>query len=124
MLRKITSSLFVIGLLLMAAVPVFAGGPGPKKNADAVVYVTSQELYFDTNITGAEFTPHGKFQQLFPPGTNPAWPAGTTLSTEFGPGTPGHRGGRWWIDVDGDGMISKGDPLFSCPLLGPGRETP
>ena len=98
MLRKITSSLFVIGLLLMAAVPVFAGGPGPKKNADAVVYVTSQELYFDTNITGAEFTPHGKFQQLFPPGTNPAWPVQPCrLSLDRAhPATVAGAGGLTW----------------------------
>ncbi len=124
MLRKITTSMFVIGLLLMTALPVFAGSPKPKKNADTVVYVTSLGLYFDAKITPAEFTNHGDFQQLFPPGTNPDWLGGNTLSTEFGPGSPGHRGGRWWIDADGDGMISEGDPLFSCPLLGPGRETP
>ena len=49
---------------------------------------------------------------------------GGTLSTEFGPGTPGHRGGHWRIDADGDGEISEGDPLFPCPLLGPGRASP
>jgi hypothetical protein len=124
MLRKITAGLFVIGLLLMAALPVYAGEPEPKRNADTVVYVTSLGLYFDSVVISNELPPQGNFQQLFPPGTNPAWPEGETLSTEFGPGAPGHHGGRWWIDADGDGMISEGDPLFSCPLLGPGRETP
>lgn len=123
MSRKITVSLLVFALLLVVALPTFADGPKPKKNATTVVYVTSQELYFDSIVTGAELPPHGKFQQLFPPGTNPDWD-GDTLSTEFGPGTPGHRGGRWWIDANGDGEISEGDPLFSCPLLGPGRATP
>ena len=123
MSRKITVSLLVFALLLVVALPTFADGPKPKKNATTVVYVTSQELYFDSIVTGAELPPHGKFQQLFPPGTNSDWD-GDTLSTEFGPGTPGHRGGRWWIDANGDGEISEGDPLFSCPLLGPGRATP
>jgi hypothetical protein len=124
MLRKITLITFLIALGLTATVPAFAGGPKPKANADTVVYVVSQGLYYDSIVTGAELPPHGKFQQLFPPGTNPNWPDGETLSTEFGPGSPGHRGGRWWIDADGDGQISEDDLLFSCPLLGPGRETP
>lgn len=124
MVRKTALVLFVVLLAVTAALPVLADGPKPKKNATTVVYVTSQGLYYDSIVTGAQFTPHGKFQQLFPPGTNPNWMEGETLSTEFGPGTPGHRGGRWWIDADGDGVISEGYSLFSCPLLGPGRTTP
>jgi hypothetical protein len=83
-------------------------GPGP------VVYVTSQGLYYDS-IVVADLPAKGQFQQLIP-GPN-------GLETEFGPGEPGHLGGRWWIDVNSDGVMNNGDRFFLCPLLGPGRET-
>ena len=84
-------------------------GTGP------VIYVTSLGLYFDSIVLGD--LPHkGNFQQLVP-GQN-------GLETEFGPGSPGHLGGRWWLDLNGDGVQNQGDRFFLCPLLGPGRETP
>ena len=72
-----------------------------------VVYVTSQGLYYDTFVTVEELPPHGKFQLL------------VNGETEFGPGDPGYRGGRW-MEPDGAG----GFDYFLCPLLGPGREEP
>jgi len=45
------------------------------------------------------------------------------LTSEYGPGQPGHLGGRWWIDENGDDVMDAGDKYFLCPLLGPGRET-
>ena len=93
-------------------------GDGP------IVYVTSQGLYFDSIVTTDPLPMKGPFQQLFPPGTNPDWPEGTTLSTEFGPGNSGHVGGRWWVDANGNGEMDEGDAFFSCPLLGPGRDSP
>jgi hypothetical protein len=53
------------------------------------------------------------FQELW--GTPP-----DDLYTEYGPGDPEYRGGRWYIDIDGSGDVSEGDIRFSCPLLGPG----
>ena len=128
MFRKTVLIAIVIVLSLAVALPVLAGGGPPPTDEDGnrirvVVYVTSQGLYFDS-IVGPALPQKGPFQQLFPPGTNPDWPDGETLSTEFGPGTPGHKGGRWWVDVNGDGEMNEGDAFFSCPLLGPGRETP
>ncbi len=43
--------------------------------------------------------------------------------TEFGPGDNGYVGGRWWVDLNGDDIMNDGDLFFSCPLLGPGRES-
>jgi hypothetical protein len=96
------------------------GGPRPRP----VIYVTSQGLYFDSIVAADPLPQKGPFQQLFPPGTNPDWPTGATLSTEFGPGDHGHVGGRWWVDSNGDGIMDAGDHYFSCPLLGPGRPNP
>ena len=86
------------------------GAPGAP-----VVYVESQGLYYDSIALG-DLPMRGRFQQLIP-GMN-------GLSTEFGPGEVGHLGGRWWIDLNEDGMMDEGDKYFLCPLLGPGRQTP
>ena len=80
-----------------------------------VVFVTSQGLYYDSIVVVDPLPMKGNFQQLIP-GMN-------GLETEFGPGEPGHLGGRWWIDVNGDNVMDTGDKFFLCPLLGPGRET-
>jgi hypothetical protein len=84
-------------------------GTGP------VVFVTSQGLYYDSIVVVESLPAKGDFQQLIP--------GMDGLSTEFGPGEVGHLGGRWWIDVDGDGSMNEGDKFFLCPLLGPGRDT-
>ena len=84
-------------------------GTGP------VVYVTSQGLYYDSIVVVDPLPMQGNFQQLIP-GEN-------GLSTEFGPGTPGHLGGRWWVDLNEDNVMDAGDHFFLCPLLGPGRTT-
>ncbi|MCH9022553.1 MAG: hypothetical protein IID32_07290 [Planctomycetes bacterium] len=97
------------GVWLVAAMDTEARG-----RVDVVVYVTSQGLFYDS-VVNTDLPPHGKFQLLEPGG-----PEGT-LMTEFGPGDPGYRGGRWMMDTDGDGEIDK---YFSCPLLGPGRDSP
>ncbi|MHC4948716.1 MAG: hypothetical protein ACYTG1_10695 [Planctomycetota bacterium] len=86
-------------------------GDGP------VVYVTGQDLFYDS-IVVADLPPHGPFQLLEMGG-----PSG--LLTEFGPGDPGYVGGRWWVDVNGNGeMDADTDDFFLCPLLPPGREEP
>jgi hypothetical protein len=83
---------------------------GPR--APGVVYVTSQGLYYDTFATADPLPMEGRFQLL----------AGD--QTEFGPGQPGYLGGRWWVDVNANGIQDAGDHFFLCPLLPPGRETP
>lgn len=72
-----------------------------------VVYVLSQDLYYDTFVTAQELPPHGPFQLL------------VEGVTEYGPGDKGYVGGRWKVLQD-DGTYR----YFLCPLLGPGREEP
>ncbi len=88
-------------------------GDGP------IIYVTSQNLFFDSIVTADPLPPRGKFQQLL---TNGPPPNG--LQTMWGPGDKLYRGGRWWVDVNESGEMDEGDHFFSCPLLGPGRAQP
>jgi hypothetical protein len=85
-------------------------GTGPD------VFVTSQGLYYDSIVIVDPLLAKGNFQQLIPTSNG--------LETEFGPGEPGHLGGRWWIDLNGDSVMDAGDKYFLCPLLGPGRAMP
>ena len=85
---------------------------GGRPATAGVVYVTSQALYYDTFVVKDPLPMHGKFQLL------------TNGTTEFGPGDPGYLGGRWWEDVNQNGMQDAGDHFFLCPLLPPGRPTP
>jgi hypothetical protein len=77
-----------------------------------VVFVTSQQLYYDTFVVKDPLPKEGRFQLL------------TNGRTEFGPGQPGYLGGRWWEDLNGDGVQDAGDHYFLCPHLPPGRPTP
>ena len=104
----------LIGSALLASNTAFAREKGRGGEGAPIVFVTSQGLYYDS-IVLTDLPMKGNFQQLIP-GTN-------GLETEYGPGQPGHLGGRWWIDVDGSEDMNEGDMFFLCPLLGPGRET-
>lgn len=85
---------------------------GGRPASAGVVYVTSQHLYFDTFVARDPLPMQGKFQKL------------ENGTTEFGPGDPGYLGGRWWEDLNGNGIQDEGDHFFLCPLLPPGRPTP
>jgi hypothetical protein len=100
----------VLALVLVAALPALAAGG--RAGPTGVVYVTSQGLYYDTFVTADTLPMKGRFQLL------------ENGQTEFGPGDPGYLGGRWWVDVNDNGVQDKGDRFFLCPLLGPGRATP
>lgn len=112
--------LMSLGLLVSAAMlvnnTVLAKERTTGRGTGPIVYVTSQGLYYDSIVVADPLPMQGQFQQLIP-GEN-------GLETEFGPGTPGHRGGRWWIDLNGDHTMDAGDKYFLCPLLGPGRSSP
>jgi hypothetical protein len=83
--------------------------PGP------VIYVVSQDLYYDSIVTADPLPAKGPFQVLYPGGG----PLGGDLHTDYGPGDPGYKGGRW-VET-----FMTGTPhYFSCPLLGPGRPAP
>jgi hypothetical protein len=85
---------------------------GGRAATSGVVYVTSQRLYYDTFVARDPLPMEGQFQLL------------VNGTTEFGPGDPGYLGGRWWEDVNQNGIQDGGDHFFLCPLLPPGRPTP
>ena len=99
-------------VLMMAAVAVIPASANRGDGALGTVYVSSQNLYYDTFVSAETLPPHGRFQKL------------EDGVTEFGPGDQGYVGGRWWVDVNGNDIMDEGDNYLLCPLLGPGRETP
>jgi hypothetical protein len=95
-----------------AATATALAAKGGRAATTGVVYVTSQGLYYDTFAARDPLPMEGKFQLLV---------SGTT---EFGPGDPEYLGGRWWEDLNGNGVQDQGDHFFLCPLLPPGRHMP
>jgi hypothetical protein len=85
---------------------------GGRAGALGVVYVRSQDRYYDTFVSAETLPMSGRFQKL------------EDGETEFGPGDPGYLGGRWWVDVNGDDIQDAGDVYLLCPLLPPGRVSP
>jgi len=116
MKNKMTKSVVVFAAAILIAATMTANarrGDGP------VIYVTSQNLFFDSIIAAEKLPPKGPFQLLEQGGPSP-----DGLQTQFGPGDRGYRGGRWWVDVNANQEMDEEDNFFSCPLLGPGRESP
>jgi hypothetical protein len=116
--------MIILSSLLTLAIPLVSAAPSDKAkgkpghlNDGTYVYVISQEKYYRTIVPISPdkgLPPNGPFQQLFgAPGP---------LSTMYGPGDQGYVGGRWWIDVTGDGH-SADDIYFLCPLLGPALDS-
>ena len=108
------SAIVLIGAAMLVNSSAYAKERMTGRGTGPVIYVTSQGLYYDS-IVLTDLPQQGNFQQLIP-GMN-------GLETEFGPGQPGHLGGRWWLDANGDSIMDAGDAYFLCPLLGPGRDT-
>jgi hypothetical protein len=84
----------------------------PGDREPRVVFVISQGLFFDVAGVPQPLPMHGEFQLLI------------NGRTEFGPGQPCFLGGRWWVDLNRDGIQNHGDHFFFSPLLSPGRKTP
>ena len=97
-----------------AAAPTANGlaAKGGRAATTGVVFVTGQGLYYDTFVAKDPLPMTGRFQRL------------VDGTTEFGPGDPEYLGGRWWEDLNGNGVQDEGDHFFLCPLLPPGRPTP
>ncbi len=123
-MRRTIFTGLIVGLLTIAmAVPAVANGdsgdskgrpgPGPTIIVTGTDGDSSNDLVFESFVK-ATLPAHGPFQQLFP--TDEAG----VLTTEAGPGDAGFYGGRWWVDVNGNGVLDAGDATFICPLLGPG----
>ena len=111
MLRKPIVLLACVAVALVVAA-IASAAPGGRPASTGVIYVTSQGLYYDTFAATDPLPMHGTFQLL------------VNGTTEFGPGDPGYLGGRWWEDLNANGVQDSGDHFFLCPLLGPGRPTP
>jgi hypothetical protein len=77
-----------------------------------VIFVISQGLFFDACVVKEPLPMHGEFQLLVDNRTN------------LGPGMPGFLGGRWWEDLNGNGIQDHADDFFFCPPVLPGRLTP
>ena len=112
--------LIVITLVLLAVVLVPISMTQAKGRGDGpIIYVTGQNLFYDSIVTAEAVPPRGPFQKLEIGGPSPFG-----LQTEYGPGDRGYVGGRWWLDKNGNNEMDDGDGYFVCPLLGPGRAEP
>lgn len=109
-----TACLVSVALLATTAAYAKDRETGRGNPTGPVVYVISQHLYYDSIVLTDLPPMKGRFQQLMM--------GEHGLETQYGPGAPGHLGGRWWIDTDGVEGMTADDMYFLCPLLGPGRE--
>ena len=89
------------------------------KKEGPVVYVESQDLFYDAIVAAKRLPMKGPFQLLY----ECEFDDFIGLCTEYGPRDFGYVGGRWWLDKNGNSIMDEADEFFSCPLLGPGRET-
>lgn len=112
---KLIGTATIVSAALLVNTAVFAKERDTGRGTGPVIYVTSQGLYYDSIVVADPLPMHGNFQQLMM-GTH-------GLETEYGPGEVGHLGGRWWLDLNENGVQDQGDKFFLCPLLGPGRTT-
>ena len=110
-MKKCISALLVLALFAGMALWANAGG-GEGRGSGPIVFVTSQNLYYDSIVVKDPLPNKGRFQTLS------LGPNG--LETTYGPGDLQYVGGRWVEDIDGDGV----NHYFLCPLLGPGRPNP
>ena len=112
MLKKRILTAVAISVAMAFSFTSTANSEGKGPHPRPVIYVTGQDLYFDSIIVADPVPPFGPFQ-LLEMGPN-------GLQTEFGKGDRGYFGGRWKEDFDDDGVFH----YFVCPLLGKGRPTP
>lgn len=111
--------LFILLAVLITAVVVNIPASAAGRGDGPIIYVEGQDLFYDSIVTADPLPARGPFQELKMGGPSP-----DGLYTQFGPGDRGFVGGRWWMDVNGNGVMDASDRYFSCPLLGPGREEP
>ena len=124
MKKKIIGFATLLALSMLLTVPLALAvvvdnpGNGPPSHVNdgtvGVIRVTSDGMDWYTIVPKNPIVYNGKnggsFQILDTTTTPP--------STPYGPGDPGYRGGRWWVDVNGnEEMDPEGtDHYFLCPL--------
>ena len=128
MKKKIAGFATLLALSMLLSVPFVLAKPddvprGPPSHVNdgtvGMIYVVPQGMYYYTIVPYAGRTlPYnghngGSFQQLWPEGGPNDDPF-----TLFGPGDAGYKGGRWWVDVNGNGIMEPEgtDHYFLCPL--------
>ena len=117
---KSVTTIALASIIALLASSVYANERTKGKGAPGipVIYVTSQDLYYDTLLLkNLPYNGTENFQRLEMDGP-------TGVQTEFGPTDTGYYGGRWWVDANSNGYMDEDDVYFLCPLLGPGRATP
>jgi hypothetical protein len=119
---KLASTIALAGVMTLMTSSVVAKErmKGRVHDGGPVIYVMSQDAFYDTILLGGlPYNGTDNFQKLEPTGGPHGGPY-----TEFGPGDTGYYGGRWWVDVNGNDAMDDEDGYFLCPLLGPGRYEP
>lgn len=118
---KLLTTIALASIIGLMSTSVYAKNDNDRRHGKpdrAVIYVASQDLFYDTLLLGTlPFNDTDNFQQLFMDGPMAPY-------TEFGPRDTGYYGGRWWVDVNEDGIMDEGDVYFLCPLLGNGTTDP
>ena len=113
---KILLGISIAATMLAVSGTALAKDRDTGRGTGAVIYFTSQGLYYDSVVLDELPAMKGRYQQLVPTMYG--------LETEYGPGDHGHVGGRWWLDTNENGEMDYDDMYFMCPLLGPGRDAP
>ena len=90
---------------------MWTANPSDEHQRPIVIFVVSQGLFFDACVQPAPLPMHGDFQLIL------------NGRTEFGPGQVGFLNGRWWEDLNHNGIKDVADNFFFCPLVGLGRVT-
>ena len=113
---KLISTIALAGVITLMSSSIYAKERMHGRGlADTpIIYVTSQDLYYETLLLAAlPYNGTENFQKL-------EFDGPTGFQTEWGPTDTGYYGGRWWIDANENGYMDDGDVYFLCPLLGPG----
>ena len=119
-LRSLLSAVALVSAVLVGVSTSDAKERVTGRGTGPVVYVISQDLYYDSIVLAdLPFDGTDNWQLL---DTTPDHQNNVGLETEFGPGDQDYYGGRWFIDMDADEEPSEGDVFFLCPLLGPGYD--
>jgi len=115
---KLLTTIALAGAVALMSSSIFAKERTKGRGTGPVVYVTSQDRFYDTIVLGSlPYNGTENFQWLEMDGP-------TGLQTEFGPRDTGYYGGRWWVDGNDNDYMDDEDVYFLCPLLGPGRTSP